>query len=361
MRPVLLDFGLAKLVEGRASHALTAAGAMVGTPYAASPEQLTDASTVGPQTDVWGIAIVLYEALAGRPPFDGSNWHALMAAILTGPVPPLRERAPWVPAPLAAVVHRALERDLARRVESMRDFLDAMLASLATEPWCEELRRTHRSAPDLPPPAWTLDDFADDGPTTLFAGATRTTDVDPAPTVERPSARADDALASTLPQRVAPVAARRSDAYRRPRGAVVPAVLLGIGALVGVAIVGAMHAVPSRATRDVRAEVAHASGNGVARTELTVPGTPDQGTPSGAPRPVTDSSPDVAVRVPDTPTRPLDAPAHARSRSLTARAGTLRAPSSPIARAPALPTAAPTRPSPLTPATRPTVPILDPP
>ncbi len=131
--PKLLDFGVAKQVErGRSGSGLTRTGTTLGTPEYMSPEQANGDKQIGPQTDVWSLAVVLYEAIAGRCPFVCENYHTLLYQIVTGDPPPLEEIAPHVDLGVADVIRRALLRDRADRFPDMRAFRVALEESIET-------------------------------------------------------------------------------------------------------------------------------------------------------------------------------------------------------------------------------------
>src|SRR4051812_26573020 len=127
------DFGIAKLFGGAAA-ALTATGSVLGTPNYMAPEQVTG-EALGPFTDVYATAVVLYELLAGASPFPPSDdpMTALFHRIRTDPIP-LLERAPDAPAALAAVTGRALQRDPERRYASALE-LGAAILDAASREW----------------------------------------------------------------------------------------------------------------------------------------------------------------------------------------------------------------------------------
>ncbi len=120
----VLDFGLAKLVERDPGGVLetsdstataasvverTRQGVILGTVAYMSPEQ-AEGKPVDARSDVFSLGAVLYEMLAGRRPFEGDSYLKTLAAILRDPPPPIGTIRPDVPAPLARIVARALEK-----------------------------------------------------------------------------------------------------------------------------------------------------------------------------------------------------------------------------------------------------------
>lgn len=122
----LADFGIAKAI-GDATGDMTATGQLIGTPKYLSPEQVNgDPAT--PQSDLYAIGVVLYEMLAGEPPFSGETPIATALAHQQAAVPPLASRRPGLPPTLVAAVERVLQKDPARRfldAEAMRHALMA--------------------------------------------------------------------------------------------------------------------------------------------------------------------------------------------------------------------------------------------
>ncbi len=132
--PKVVDFGIAKLLSSDPDRAFTLAGEVLGSPDYMSPEQARGAENVGEATDVWAFSVVLYEAVAGRRPFDGPNYNSLIAAILTNdppPIPNLGDPALW------AILERGLTKNIAVRWGSMRE-LGAALAQWAVDKGIEE-------------------------------------------------------------------------------------------------------------------------------------------------------------------------------------------------------------------------------
>jgi serine/threonine-protein kinase len=117
----ILDFGISKVIDASRAESklkLTRAGTVVGTPQYMSPEQAQGYS-VDERTDVWALGLVLYEMLAGRPAYpELPTYEAFIIHLVSHPPDPLSRVAPWVPSQLAAIVHDAIEHDLAKRIPS---------------------------------------------------------------------------------------------------------------------------------------------------------------------------------------------------------------------------------------------------
>ncbi len=111
----VLDFGLAKLVHDIDGPILTAQHQPLGTPEYMSPEQVVDASQVGPSTDIYSLGLTLYEMLTGVPAVLAINPVAYMQAHIDGAIVDVREHAPHVPPDLASLVMQCLARDPAQR------------------------------------------------------------------------------------------------------------------------------------------------------------------------------------------------------------------------------------------------------
>ncbi len=103
----VIDFGIAR---ASAERRATLSGVAVGTPSYMAPEQARGAHGVDLRADVFSLGCVLFECLAGRPPFEGQHAMAVLAKLLFEEVPPLRDLAPGVPPALAALVGRMLAK-----------------------------------------------------------------------------------------------------------------------------------------------------------------------------------------------------------------------------------------------------------
>jgi hypothetical protein len=119
----LVDFGIAKLIdEDSAREQLTRAGMVFGTPRYMSPEQATGGK-LDERTDLYAAGLILYEMLAGHAPFAAEEASILLRMHILAPPPAL---PPSVPAPLAAIVAKLLEKSRNDRYASAREVIDAL-------------------------------------------------------------------------------------------------------------------------------------------------------------------------------------------------------------------------------------------
>jgi eukaryotic-like serine/threonine-protein kinase len=127
----ILDFGLARHTRerGDGSSYATATGFTTGTPGYMAPEQVRGERDIDARADLFAFGSVLYEMLAGDPPF-GAGLEAFHHILNEEPAP-LAERRPDVPPALAAIVHHGLEKERDRRLQSARDAAFAL--RLATD------------------------------------------------------------------------------------------------------------------------------------------------------------------------------------------------------------------------------------
>jgi serine/threonine-protein kinase len=126
----LLDFGIAQVSFPSADSRLTQPGTIAGTPYYMSPEQCRNLS-VGPPTDVYAAAVMLFEMLSGDLPFRATSAAEIMAQHLYVPPPRLTERGvrPTVPPGVEALLLRSLAKDPAARPSAVQ-FREALSAAL---------------------------------------------------------------------------------------------------------------------------------------------------------------------------------------------------------------------------------------
>lgn len=124
---LVADFGIARAVDEAAGDRVTATGIAVGTPHYMSPEQMEGAREVDPRSDLYSLGCVLYEMLAGTPPFVGPTPHAIAARRLTTPAPSVRMTRDTVPPEIDAAVHRALARTAADRFQTAAELGAALV------------------------------------------------------------------------------------------------------------------------------------------------------------------------------------------------------------------------------------------
>jgi serine/threonine-protein kinase len=259
----LLDFGISKSPIGSAAG-ITSTQAVMGSPVYMSPEQLVSAKHVDARSDIWSLGVVLFEALAGTPPFNAESMPQIVTRILHTPAPPLAEARPDLPASVGAIVERCLAKDPAAR------FGDVAELAWALAPFVEDgTRSVERIArvlgrPEAPPP-----------PSPVFAPSTR------------PGADAWGGTQAHIP--------------RRSAGPWIVAAVLGACAVVGVAAVVVRSVRRREPTRSITAIVAPTASAAADPTPVTLAPPSEPPTPSASSAP----SAEPAVAAPHTkPTVP---------------------------------------------------------
>ncbi|MGK7313272.1 MAG: protein kinase domain-containing protein [Candidatus Longimicrobiales bacterium M2_2A_002] len=155
-RAVVADFGIASALTGAESDRLTRTGASLGTPRYMSPEQASGEETDA-RSDLYSLACVLYEMLAGEPPFTGPSAIAILARHLTDPAPRLATIRPSAPEGLTRVLERSLAKVPADRYPSMSAWRTAVRSALSGPPATGPARIL------VPPPAPPTDLIGRDG------------------------------------------------------------------------------------------------------------------------------------------------------------------------------------------------------
>lgn len=131
----VMDFGIAKALSEATDHGGgTGAGLTLGTPAYMAPEQAAAAPDVDHRADIYAIGIVLYEMLAGHPPFSDSTAQRIFARQMTEIPSPVRHERPDMPAAMAQGIARALEKDPDRRWQTAAELLPAIESGLADGP-----------------------------------------------------------------------------------------------------------------------------------------------------------------------------------------------------------------------------------
>jgi serine/threonine protein kinase len=211
------DFGIAKWVH--ADDTLTGTGELLGSPWYVAPERL-DGHQAGPAADLYGVGVLLYEALSGRRPFEGDDPIALAAAIKEGRYePPPAEADPAI----VSVIERAMRSDPAERFADAEEMADALIGAGAPEAVGDPTVAME--------PASAAEDEPDGDATQAMQPLDRTA-VLPAPAA-RPDVEPAVPAAPPAPYQ-APVPRPRS---RRPSVAVIVGVIIAIGLVAVLAFV----------------------------------------------------------------------------------------------------------------------------
>jgi len=127
-RTKVLDFGIAKHLRDDPDTSMTRTGMIVGTPDFMSPEQARGDAVDG-RTDLWAVGALLHYALTGEPPFVAENYNKLIIRIVTESAPSIGLRRPDLPAPLVAVIDRAMRANPQDRWPDARTMLEALRAA----------------------------------------------------------------------------------------------------------------------------------------------------------------------------------------------------------------------------------------
>ena len=126
---IVTDFGIARAVSAAGGDKLTQTGLAIGTPAYMPPEQASGSGQVDRRSDIYSLACVLYETLAGQPPFTGPTAQAIMARHSLDSVPRLKIVRDAIPDELETVIERALEKVPADRYQTSGEFAKALTAA----------------------------------------------------------------------------------------------------------------------------------------------------------------------------------------------------------------------------------------
>jgi serine/threonine-protein kinase len=144
---VVADFGIARALRVAGGERLTETGLSLGTPAYMSPEQASGNQDLDSRSDVYSLACVMYEMLAGDPPFTGPTAPAIIARQMVDPVPSLRTVRPTVPEELERAIEQALAKVPADRYDTAGAFVEAAGAAAQIQVMpTRERRIPHRRA-----------------------------------------------------------------------------------------------------------------------------------------------------------------------------------------------------------------------
>jgi len=138
---MVADFGIARAVSAAGTESLTQTGTSLGTPAYMSPEQAAGSQDLDGRSDLYALGCVLYEMLAGQPPFTGPTVEMVVHQHLIAEARPITQLRPAVPAAIAGVLQRALAKSPADRFSPVAQFAEALRSG------------TTASAPVAPAPA----------------------------------------------------------------------------------------------------------------------------------------------------------------------------------------------------------------
>src|SRR3954447_3172257 len=184
---LVADFGIARALDA-AGEKLTQTGMAVGTPHYMSPEQALGSDHADGRSDIYSLGCVLYELLAGQPPFDGPNSRAIMARHSMEQIPSLQIVRQSVPDELEDAVFQSLEKTPADRFQTMSEFADVLAdlePTLATRRTSsrgvQAVRRTSRITKGAVPAVEAPEAAAEAAPaaTTATVPLVRTTRITP--------------------------------------------------------------------------------------------------------------------------------------------------------------------------------------
>jgi serine/threonine-protein kinase len=162
----VVDFGISKSLrastEEEAAQRLTQTGMVLGTPLYMSPEQARGDEDLDHRVDIYALGVIMYEAIAGRVPFAGTNYLSVISQVLNEEPKPVREIRPEVSEELEAIISKAMAKDRTQRYEDAAAMLQDITLVLEDPTHSTERakitgpRRRLPKAPTIPRLAWAI-------------------------------------------------------------------------------------------------------------------------------------------------------------------------------------------------------------
>ena len=162
----VVDFGISKSLrastEEEAAQRLTQTGMVLGTPLYMSPEQARGDEDLDHRVDIYALGVIMYEAIAGRVPFAGTNYLSVISQVLNEEPKPLREIRPEVSEELESVIAKAMAKDRTQRYDDAEAMLKDLTSLLEDPTHSTERakitgpRRRLPKAPTIPKMAWAI-------------------------------------------------------------------------------------------------------------------------------------------------------------------------------------------------------------
>jgi serine/threonine-protein kinase len=247
----ILDFGIAKLLEGAGGVDGTQTGAVIGSPMYMSPEQCIDSKNVDHRTDIYSLGAIAYQMLSGKLPYQAKTLGKLILAQQRDTPAALGSLNPAVPPALEAAVHRALSVERERRFQSMQELWEALREAAPAE----AAQPAPVADPKPPAPARMVS-------ITAPAAAPRQTS-EPSPAAPAPASPELAELEVTGDTTLSGSAGERQAATGAGRRYVIGAllVLLGGGAIAGGLVLMGVRGGEARAPQQEPAPVLAAAGS----------------------------------------------------------------------------------------------------
>lgn len=124
----LLDFGISKFSKVGGEFSMTRTGAVMGTPYYMAPEQAKGGKDIDIRVDIYAAGVILYEAVSGQVPFNADTFNELLFKIVLESPPPVEQVVPGLDPAFAAIIAKAMAREVGDRFSSCQEFQQALVA-----------------------------------------------------------------------------------------------------------------------------------------------------------------------------------------------------------------------------------------